>query len=44
MIKKDELSEDMEKAYLKDLQDLVDKYNKQVDEMLKEKEEDLMSI
>lgn len=43
-IKKDELPEDIEKKLLDDLQDLVNDYNKNVEELLKEKEKDLMEI
>ena len=44
MIKKDELSEDVEKAILDDLQEVVEEYNKKAQELLKEKEQDLMEI
>ena len=43
-IKKSELPEDEEKLYLEDVQDLITKYNKIVDEKVKEKEEELMQI
>lgn len=43
-IKKEEYPEDEEKLYLLDVQDLINKYNKIVDEKLKEKEDELMSI
>ena len=43
-VKKEELSEDDEESSFKDIQELTDKYNKLVDEMLKEKENELMSI
>ena len=44
MLKAVELSEDMEKIYTEKIQDLVDKYNKQIDSMLDEKTKDLMSV
>ena len=44
MIKKDELTEDLEDASLKDVQDLINKYNKKVDELLQVKEKELMSV
>ena len=44
-IKKDEsLTEDQQKAYQEDVQDLINKYNKQVDDLVKEKENELMSV
>ncbi len=43
-IKKAELPEDEEKLYLDDVQELVTKYNKIVDEKVKEKENELMQI
>ncbi len=43
-IKKDDHSEDDEERLLKGIQDLIDKYNKIVDDKLKEKEEELMQI
>lgn len=43
-IKKDEINEDEEKRLLNDIQDLTNKYNKKVDEILEEKEKDLMTI
>ncbi len=43
-IKKEELPEDEEKLYLEDVQELINKYNKIVDEKVKEKEEELMKI
>ncbi len=44
-IKKDEsLTEDNEKALMNDIQDLINEYNKKVDEMIKEKENELMSV
>lgn len=43
-VKKAELPEDEEKMYLEDIQDCINKYNKIVDEKVKEKEEELMKI
>ena len=43
-IEKAELPEDVEKGKDKEVQDLVNEYNKKVDEMLKVKEEELMSV
>lgn len=43
-IEKAKLPEDIEKAKDKEVQDLVNEYNKKIDEMLKEKEEELMSV
>lgn len=43
-IKKEELPEDEEKRLLDQIQDLINKYNKIVDEKLAEKEKELMSI
>mgnify|MGYP003290867867 CR=1 FL=1 len=43
-IKKEEYPEDEEKLYLEEVQELINKYNKIVDEKLKEKEQELMSI
>ena len=43
-IEKADLPEDVEKAKDKEVQDLVNEYNKKIDEMLKEKEEELMSV
>lgn len=43
-IKKEELPEDEEKKALSNVQDLINKYNKIVDEKQKEKEEELMKI
>ena len=44
-IKKDEsVTEDMEKVMLTEVQDLINDYNKKVDEKLKEKEQELMAI
>ncbi len=43
-IKMAEYPEDEEKLYLEDLQDLINKYNKIVDDKIKEKETELMQI
>ncbi|MBR1417261.1 MAG: ribosome recycling factor [Bacilli bacterium] len=43
-IKKEKLPEDEEKSSLEDVQDLINKYNKIVDEKEKEKEAELMEI
>ncbi len=43
-IKKLELPEDQEKSSLTEVQDLINKYNKIVDEKQKEKEEELMTV
>ena len=43
-IKKAELPEDEEKGMLEDVQELINKYNKLVDEKQKEKEKELMEI
>ena len=43
-IKKAELPEDEEKLYMEDVQELINKYNKIVDEKIKEKEQELMKI
>ena len=43
-VKRAEYSEDEEKSYFDDIQELTDKYNKQVDETLKVKENELMTI
>ena len=43
-IKKEELPEDEEKSYLDDVQELINKYNKIVDDKEKEKEAELMEI
>lgn len=43
-IKKAEYPEDEEKRYLDDVQDLINKYNKIVDEEIKNKEAELMQI
>ena len=43
-IEKADLPEDVEKGKDKEVQDLVNEYNKKIDDMLKEKEEELMSV
>ena len=43
-IKKAELPEDEEKLYLDDIQELINKYNKIVDDKVKGKEQELMKI
>ena len=43
-IKKQELSEDQEKFELENIQELINKYNKIVDEKAKEKEKELMTV
>lgn len=43
-IKKNKYSEDIEKSMLEDLQDIIDDYNKKIEEMFNAKERDLMSI
>lgn len=43
-IKKLEITEDDKKASMDDVQELIQKYNKIVDEKLKQKEEELMSV
>ena len=43
-IKKLELPEDQEKANLEDVQELINKYNAKVDEVMKNKENELMEI
>ena len=43
-IEKAKLPEDIEKSKDKEIQDLVNEYNKKIEEMLKEKEEELMSV
>ena len=44
MVNKEELSEDDKKHLEKEIQDLVNSYNKKIDGMLKEKEEELLTI
>lgn len=43
-IKREEYPEDEEKMLLEDIQELIGKYNKIVDDKLKEKEEELMHV
>ncbi len=43
-IKNNKLPEDEEKLYLEEVQEIINKYNKIVDEKVKEKEEELMKI
>ena len=43
-IEKAKMPEDVEKAKDKEVQDLVNEYNKKIEEKLKEKEEELMSV
>lgn len=43
-IKKQEMPEDQEKAALEDIQELVNTYNKKIDDIFKEKEAELMRV
>ena len=43
-IKKDDLSEDLEKKYSEDVQEIVNDFNKKIEELTKEKEKELMEI
>ncbi len=43
-IKKEELPEDEEKGMMEDVQELIGKYNKIIDEKAKEKEQELMQV
>ncbi len=43
-IKKSEYSEDEEKVYLDEVQELVNTYNKKIDDIFKEKETELMRV
>ena len=43
-IKKSEISDDEKEIYQSDVQELINEYNKKVDEVLKLKEEELMTI
>ena len=42
--KSEELTEDQKKSSEEDIQELINKYNKIVDEKIKEKEDELMSV
>lgn len=44
LIKKEELPEDVKKNLENDVQELVNQYNKKIDDLTKEKENDLMSV
>ena len=44
MVEEEEFPEDIEKGMEKDIQELVNTYNKKIEEMLKEKEGELMTI
>lgn len=43
-VKADELPEDQEKGLLEDIQELINKYNKLVDDKIREKEKELMEV
>ena len=43
-IKNEEMSEDAQKAALNEIQDLINTYNKKIDEIFKEKEAELMRV
>ena len=43
-IKNQEMPEDMEKAALEEIQDLINTYNKKIDDIFKEKEAELMRV
>lgn len=43
-IKNEKYPEDEEKLYLDEIQELIDKYNKVIDEEIKEKEQELMQV
>lgn len=43
-IKADEIPEDQEKGMLDDIQELIGKYNKKVDDMIKDKEQELLEV
>ena len=43
-IEREELPEDEEKHFMNEVQDLVNQYNKKIDEMYKEKEKELMTV
>lgn len=42
--KNEELTEDVQKSLIDDVQELINKYNKNVDDLIKEKENELMSV
>ena len=44
MVEEEDFPEDIEKGMEKDIQELVNVYNKKIEEMLKEKEKELMTI
>jgi len=44
LLKEKDITEDEEKRAMDDIQKLTDKHNARIDEMLKEKENDLMSM
>ena len=44
IIKKDDLPEDEERNLIEELQEIVNEYNKKVEDLTKEKEKDLMEI
>ena len=43
-IEKEDLAEDEEKSLKNDIQDLVNEYNKDIERLMKEKEQELMTI
>lgn len=43
-IKADEIPEDQEKSLLDDIQELIGKYNKKVDDLIKDKEQELLEV
>lgn len=43
-VKKQEMPEDQEKSFLEDIQELVNTYNKKIDDIFKEKEAELMRV
>ena len=44
ILEKSEISEDEEKNLEKEIQDLVNKYNKKIEDRFKEKEKELMTV
>ena len=44
MVKKEDFPEDVEKKLEEDIQEIVNKYNKKVEDELENKENDLMSV